>query len=147
MLTARRAFAGDNVTDTLAHVLMKEPSWEALPASTPVNIRHLIRGCREKDAKRRVRDIGDANLWIEREQHEAFADAGVTRARKNQERVWQRYPTHLQSHRANRLTCRTWKRRDTRDGLEHETLHGNGPADERRPMLLCYDVTPASSRT
>ena len=32
MLTGRRAFAGEDVSDTLARILMKEPDWTALPA-------------------------------------------------------------------------------------------------------------------
>jgi serine/threonine protein kinase len=35
MLTARRAFEGDDVSDTLARILMKEPDWTALPATAP----------------------------------------------------------------------------------------------------------------
>ena len=35
MLTGRRAFAGEDVSDTLARILMKEPDWTALPASIP----------------------------------------------------------------------------------------------------------------
>ena len=34
MLTARRAFEGDDVSDTLARILMKEPDWTALPADS-----------------------------------------------------------------------------------------------------------------
>ena len=35
MLTGRRAFEGEDVSDTLARVLMKEPDWTALPATMP----------------------------------------------------------------------------------------------------------------
>ena len=35
MLTGRRAFGGETVSDTLAAVLTKEPDWSALPAGTP----------------------------------------------------------------------------------------------------------------
>ena len=37
MLTGRRTFEGDDVSDTLARVLMKEPEWGALPATMPGN--------------------------------------------------------------------------------------------------------------
>ncbi len=56
MLTGRRLFAGESVTDTLAAVLNKEPQWERVPARA----RKLLRNCLEKDPKRRLRDIGDA---------------------------------------------------------------------------------------
>ena len=35
MLTGKRAFAGDDVSDTLAAVLRAEPDFDALPADTP----------------------------------------------------------------------------------------------------------------
>jgi serine/threonine-protein kinase len=56
MLTGRRLFDGETVTDTLAAVLNREPEWDSVPA----NIRKLLRSCLEKDPKRRLRDIGDA---------------------------------------------------------------------------------------
>ncbi len=43
MLTGRRAFAGRRRLETLAAVLMKEPEWQRLPASTPVALRRLLR--------------------------------------------------------------------------------------------------------
>ena len=43
MLTGKRAFAGEDVSDTLAHVIMKEPEWEALPAETPGALRQALR--------------------------------------------------------------------------------------------------------
>jgi serine/threonine protein kinase len=50
MLTGRRAFAGDEVTDTLAGILRGEPALEALPSSTPPAIRRLLGRCLEKNA-------------------------------------------------------------------------------------------------
>ena len=65
MLTGRRLFDGATVSDTLAHVLMKDPDWTALPANTPAPIRRLLRRCLEKDRKRRLADIADARMEIE----------------------------------------------------------------------------------
>ena len=65
MLTGRAAFAGDTITDILAAVVTREPDWTALPATTPASIRRLLTRCLEKDPKRRLRDIGDAQLEIE----------------------------------------------------------------------------------
>jgi hypothetical protein len=56
MLTSLRLFEGETVSDTLAHVLTKEPDWDRAPAKT----RRLLRKWLEKDPKRRLRDIGDA---------------------------------------------------------------------------------------
>jgi serine/threonine protein kinase/Tol biopolymer transport system component len=65
MRAGRRAFAGDDVADTLAAVLTKEPEWTALPPNTPAAIRRLLRRCLEKDRRRRLADIADARLEIE----------------------------------------------------------------------------------
>ena len=65
MLTAVRAFPGDEVTDTIVSVISKEPDWSALPPSTPASIRSLLRRCLEKDHKRRLRDIGEGRLSLE----------------------------------------------------------------------------------
>jgi Tol biopolymer transport system component len=66
MLTARSAFAGDTIADTIAAVVTREPDWTTLPASVPPSLRRLLTLCLEKDPKRRLRDIGDARLEIER---------------------------------------------------------------------------------
>ncbi len=64
MLTATVPFEGETVSDTLASILQTEPNWEALPESTPVNIRVLLRRCLEKDPRRRLQHIGDAGIEI-----------------------------------------------------------------------------------
>ena len=65
MLTGRRAFAGEEVSDTLAFVITKEIEWDKLPADTPTNIRRLLRRCLEKDPRRRLRDIADARIELD----------------------------------------------------------------------------------
>ena len=65
MLSGVRAFQGDDVSDTLAAVLRSEPTWTALPASTPPLIRRLLRRCLEKDRKRRLDSAADARLEID----------------------------------------------------------------------------------
>ena len=65
MLTGRAAFARDTVTDTLVAVIEQQPDWQTLPASTPPHIVRLLRRCLEKDARRRLKDIGDAALDID----------------------------------------------------------------------------------
>jgi serine/threonine-protein kinase len=64
MLTARRAFEGDDVSDTLARILMKEPDWTALPGTVPAAVVTVIRRCLQKDRQQRVRDIGDVSLAL-----------------------------------------------------------------------------------
>ena len=60
MLTGRRAFDGDDVTDMLASVLRSEPEWTALSDDVPASIRTLIRRCLAKDVRQRVGDISTA---------------------------------------------------------------------------------------
>ncbi len=65
MLSGRKAFGGETTTDVLAAVVIKEPEWATLPPDTPPAIRNLLRRCLQKDAKQRLRDIGDARITIE----------------------------------------------------------------------------------
>jgi serine/threonine-protein kinase len=65
MLTGQRAFKGEDVADTLAFILTREPNWTALPANTPPLIRRLLRRCLEKERKRRLDSAADARLEIE----------------------------------------------------------------------------------
>ena len=64
MLSGRRPFAGDTLSDTIAGILTREPDWNALPTDVPAHIHVLLRRCLEKDSKRRLRDIGDARLEL-----------------------------------------------------------------------------------
>ena len=64
MLTGRRPFGGETVTDTLAAVVRAEPDWEALPAAVPARVRQLLRRCLQKDPRARLRDVGDAGLEL-----------------------------------------------------------------------------------
>ena len=66
MLTGERVYAGRTVSDTLAGVLAREPSWENLPAELPPSIRQLLERCLEKEARDRLQAIGEARLVIER---------------------------------------------------------------------------------
>jgi serine/threonine protein kinase len=65
MLTGHRAFAGDSLTDTLAHVIEREPDWRAVPETTPEAVRRLLERCLRKDVRRRLRDIADARIEID----------------------------------------------------------------------------------
>ena len=65
MLTGRKPFVGDDVSDTLALVLKFEPEWDSLPAETPARIRQLIETCLQKDPKQRVHDVADVRLAME----------------------------------------------------------------------------------
>ena len=65
MLTGKRCFDGDDVSDILSAVLRVEPDWTRLPAGLPSNVRNLLRLCLEKNAKNRRSDATDVRLDIE----------------------------------------------------------------------------------
>jgi Tol biopolymer transport system component len=65
MLTGRRAFGGDEITDTLALIITKEVDWTALPRSTPSSIHRLLHRCLEKDRRKRLADIADARFDLD----------------------------------------------------------------------------------
>jgi serine/threonine-protein kinase len=65
MLTGRKLFDGETVSDTLAAVLRQDVDWAQLPTSTPACVRRLLRHCLERDPKQRLHDIGDARLELE----------------------------------------------------------------------------------
>ena len=65
MLTGLSAFAGETMSDTIAKTLGQEPDWKALPASTPGNVRHVLRRCLQKEQQHRFQDIKDARVALE----------------------------------------------------------------------------------
>jgi serine/threonine protein kinase len=79
MLTGRRLFAADEVTDTLAFVITKQPDWQALPPELPASVTRVLRRCLEKDVRGRLRDIGDARIELMSTEDQPLATAqGLT---------------------------------------------------------------------
>ena len=91
MLAGKRAFQGDDASDTLATVLKSEPAWSALPLEVPPAIRMLIRRCLEKDRNRRVTDISTAVFLIKEPSALAPVPSGTNApyvaARRSRERL------------------------------------------------------------
>ena len=95
MLTGKRCFDGEDVADTLAFVLTKEPGWDALPSSTPPSIATLLRRCLDKDRRKRIGDIAAALFAID----EVAAPGTVTRTSTpaiaaRQVPLWRRLATY-----------------------------------------------------
>ena len=65
MLTGKRAFEGETVSDTLAALLTREPDRSLLPEGTPERVREILRKCLRRDARVRLHDIADARLDLE----------------------------------------------------------------------------------
>jgi serine/threonine-protein kinase len=75
MLAGRRAFKGEDTSDTLAAVLRQDVDWTALPAETPAGVRRLIARCLDRNLKQRLRDIGEARIVLEDPDAGASPDA------------------------------------------------------------------------
>ena len=65
MLSGRRAFQGEEISDTLASVLRQDIDWSSLPVSTPAAVRRLIARCLDRDVRQRLRDIGEARIVLD----------------------------------------------------------------------------------
>jgi Tol biopolymer transport system component len=66
MLSGKRAFKGDDVSETLASVLKDTPPIDALPPTMPPRLTRLIARCLDRDVRTRLRDIGEARIEIAR---------------------------------------------------------------------------------
>jgi Tol biopolymer transport system component len=64
MVTGRRPFEGETLSDTLAAVLTQDLDLDKVPASTPPAVRTLMARCLQRDVKRRLRDIGEARIAL-----------------------------------------------------------------------------------
>ena len=79
MLSGRKAFEGETVSDTLAAVLMRDVDWSALPAETPVSVRRVLRRCLDRDIRTRFRDIADARVEMDEAADPAPASVATAR--------------------------------------------------------------------
>ncbi len=64
MLAGRRAFEGEDVSDTLAAILRGQPDWTMLPA-LPTSVDLLIRRCLERDWRRRIGSMSTVRFVLE----------------------------------------------------------------------------------
>ena len=65
MLTGRRLFDAEDISETLAAVLTRDVSLTSMPAAIPPRLRALLRDCCIRDPKQRLRDIGDARRVLD----------------------------------------------------------------------------------
>ena len=64
MLTGRRLFEGEMVTDSIAKVIAGQPDWDALPPDTPPALRMMLAESLKKDPRQRLQHIHDARLFL-----------------------------------------------------------------------------------
>ncbi len=91
MLTGRKLFDGDTVSDVLASVLKEPPDLEAVPQDTPPPVRRLLARCLDKDPRNRLQWIGDARLELTETQHlegSGHGDSAVTDRSRHRGREW-----------------------------------------------------------
>jgi serine/threonine-protein kinase len=65
MVTGKRAFPGEDVTDTLAAVVKLEPDWDAVGTDIPSMVLQVLRVCLQKDPRQRAHAAGDVRLALE----------------------------------------------------------------------------------
>jgi hypothetical protein len=80
MVTGKRLFQGEDLTDTLASVVKVDPDLTAAPE----RVRRVLARCLEKDPKKRLRDISGVELLLE----ELPAPAAAAGAGKNSKLPW-----------------------------------------------------------
>ncbi len=65
LLSGRRMFGGETISETIAAVLMKEPDWSALPRTVPTKVRRLVERCLTRDPRARLQDMGEARIALD----------------------------------------------------------------------------------
>jgi serine/threonine protein kinase len=87
MLTGKKPFDGETLTDTVAAIVTNDPDWRALPPGTPASLQSLIARCLRKDPAQRLHDIADGRLQIEAVLNDPVGSRAVTTSVRN-DREW-----------------------------------------------------------
>jgi eukaryotic-like serine/threonine-protein kinase len=132
MLAGVRAFAGDDVTETMAAVVKSTPDWSALPADTPAPVVALIQRCLEKDRNARIGDIAVAQFLMG-----DGASIGVSRTA----------PARTSSRAAGMIRTLPWIFAALVLGLAGGWLYGRRPAATPLVSRLEMSVLPADHLT
>jgi serine/threonine-protein kinase len=73
MVTGKRPFEGEDLTDTLASVVKSDPDLTV----PPFELQRLLKKCLQKDPKKRLRDIGDAWEFLDTTRNESTLSAPI----------------------------------------------------------------------
>ena len=87
MLSGRRPFVGETALDTLAAIVERQPDWSQLPDDVPEALRRLLDRCLEKDARQRLRDIGEARIQLPHRATSPERDSPPSRLRPRDRRL------------------------------------------------------------
>jgi serine/threonine-protein kinase len=89
MLTGRRTFDGDDMTEVLGAVVRLEPNWDALSGDVPQPVRTLLQRCLVKDRRKRIGDIAAA-LFVLDHQAGVAATSAASVAPLPRRPLWKR---------------------------------------------------------
>jgi Tol biopolymer transport system component len=135
MLTGRRAFAGKDVSETIASILTKDPDWTALPVATPAAVRRLLRRCLAKDYGGRLADIADAGLELDDAEREPFVATAAAPSRRER-MLW---ITALSATTALALAALMWRESVAPAAPEIRTDLVTPPSTEPTALALSPD--------
>jgi serine/threonine-protein kinase len=151
MLSGRHPFLGKTRADTIAAIVEKDPEWSALPPETPAGLQRLLQRCLQKEASRRLRDVGDARIEIEEAANlsksgfsaaDSFATPG-----KVAPPVWQRFlPWGLSLAALAFALWTIWNRTPPMAEASRHSIHltdTEGLAELQQPALA---ISPDGSR-
>jgi len=88
MLSGKRAFGGDDVSEVLASVLAREPDFHALPSHLSLRVRELIRGCLAKEPRQRVGDFAVARYVFDEVPNGGLSTTAGAFANANARYLW-----------------------------------------------------------
>ena len=90
MLTGRRVYTGETISEVLASVIKEEPDWDSLPEDTPAAVRKLLRRSLQKDPRQRLQAIGEARIALAEYEADSAASVLMTGPVAAPQPAWQR---------------------------------------------------------
>jgi serine/threonine protein kinase/Tol biopolymer transport system component len=78
MLTSRKAFDGEDITEIISAVVKTEPDWSKLPGDLPIPVRTVIQHALVKDRKARIPDVSVVRYILDGAVPTAAATAPTT---------------------------------------------------------------------
>ena len=76
MLTGRRAFEGEDITEILAAIVRGEPDWKSFPSNAPAAVRELVERCLIKNKAERLSDMSVVRYLLSDRTHAGSTMSG-----------------------------------------------------------------------
>ena len=86
MLTGKRAFDGEDLTEVLGAVVRLDPDWDAMPPDVALPVRTLLRACLTKDPRKRKIEATTALFVLDNTA--SLADVSVSHGATDARREW-----------------------------------------------------------